>query len=234
MKTNFRQLVVLGFFLTVLNLSTFAQISINTDGTQPDSSAGLDVKFNNKGFLPPRMTTTEILAIISPPAGLIAYNSTLNTLVFYNGTTWVRTDGQFSIGQSYGGGIIFYLDGTGAHGLIAATADESYLPIWGCTGMSIATNTVIGNGQENTSAIVAGCGMTGIAAKICNDLVLNGYTDWFLPSKDELYQMYLQRTAIGGFFPVEYWSSSEVDVESGWSRAFYNGSSLITFKSRSL
>ena len=73
MKTNFRLLVVLGFFITVLNLLTFGQVSINTDGTQPDQSAGLDVKFNNKGFLLPRMSFEQRNAIINPAEGLMVY-----------------------------------------------------------------------------------------------------------------------------------------------------------------
>jgi hypothetical protein len=50
----------------------------------------------------------------------------------------------------------------------------------------------------------------GVAARKCDDLALNGYDDWFLPSKDELNQMYLQRSVIGGFHKC-YWSSSEDD-----------------------
>ncbi len=119
----------------------------------------------------------------------------------------------YSIGQSYGGGIIFYIDNTGQHGLISATTDQSSEVTprapWGCSGTLIgSTSTAIGSGQANTSAIIQGCSEAGIAARICDDLVLNGYDDWFLPSKDELNLMYLQRNAIGGFHKC-YWSSSE-------------------------
>jgi hypothetical protein len=129
---------------------------------------------------------------------------------------------SFYIGQSYGGGIIFYIDGTGQHGLISATSDQSTTVQWGCYGTTIGgTGTAIGTGQANTSAIVNGCTMAGIAARICNDLVLNGYDDWFLPSKDELHQMNLQKSVIGGFVGSFYWSSSEGDANGAWMERFF-------------
>jgi len=128
------------------------------------------------------------------------------------------------IGQSFGGGIIFYLDGTGQHGLIAATADQSASALWGCYGILIGgTATAIGTGQANTTAIINGCNTAGIAARICDDLVLNGYSDWFLPSKDELNQMYAQRTVIGNLEYHSYWSSSEESVNYAWFQ-YFNGS----------
>jgi len=130
----------------------------------------------------------------------------------------------FAVGQTYGGGIIFYLDGTGLHGLISATSDQSTSAIWGCYGTSIAgTSTAIGTGQANTTAIINGCSTAGIAARICSDLDLNGYSDWFLPSKDELNQMYLKKTVIGGFAIVYYWSSSQYDNGYSWCQYLLNG-----------
>jgi hypothetical protein len=132
------------------------------------------------------------------------------------------TSGTFYIGQSYGGGIIFYIDSTGQHGLIAATSDQSTGAEWGCYGTLIGTSTAIGTGQANTTAIVNGCSTVGIAARICYDLVLNGYSDWFLPSKDELNQMYIHRTNLG-ITSYVYWSSSEQDANFAWDLSFFNG-----------
>jgi len=85
----------------------------------------------------------------------------------------------------------------------------------------------------NTAAIVAALGnaepyanKTDYAAKICYDLVLNGYDDWFLPSKDELNLMYEQKGVIGGFAGAYYWSSSEYFLNYAWSQYFYNGLKL--------
>jgi hypothetical protein len=129
----------------------------------------------------------------------------------------------FSIGCSYGGGIIFYIDGTAQHGLISATTNQSTGVHWGCDGTSIpGTLYAIGTGQANTTAIVNGCAETG-AARLCDNLVLNGYSDWFLPSKDELNQMYLQKNAIGGFGSNYFWTSSQNDNSTAWDQAFSNG-----------
>ena len=222
-------------YVTVMMLvftgSMFAQsVGINDNGSSPNSKAMLDVSSTTKGFLPPRMTTGEIIAITSPPEGLMVYNTTIHSQVFYNGTNWKKTDGTYmitySIGQSYGGGIIFYIDATEQHGLIAATSDQSTGALWGCYGTLIsgADGTAIGTGNQNTHDIMAGCATAGIAARICGDLVLNGYSDWFLPSKDELNQMYLQRAVIGGFASSYYWSSSEYSGSYAWLQSFSNGS----------
>jgi hypothetical protein len=130
--------------------------------------------------------------------------------------------GPYDIGESFEGGIIFYIDGTGQHGLISATSDQGTGAPWGCSGTLIGgdTSTTIGTGQANTTAIVNGCNQANIAAKICDDLVLNSYSDWFLPSRDELNQIYLQRGVIGGFFDDFYWSSSEYDANMAWFQRF--------------
>jgi len=118
----------------------------------------------------------------------------------------------FFIGQSYGGGLIFYIDGTGKHGLICAPTDQSTGAKWGSdTTLVGGTSTAIGSGQANTAIIVNGDSQAE-AARVCNDLDLNGYTDWFLPSLAELGQMSWQAGVIGGFTSMAtYWSSSEYD-----------------------
>jgi hypothetical protein len=145
-------------------------------------------------------------------------------------TTTLQQVLPFSVGQNYGGGIIAYVNGTGQHGVIAAATDQGQTE-WGCYGTSIpGTNAAIGTGQANTTAIVSGCSTAGIAASICNDLALNGYSDWYLPSLDELEQLYLQRTMIGGFTYDYYWSSSEYTSDEAWSVYFDNGDPYIISK----
>jgi hypothetical protein len=127
------------------------------------------------------------------------------------------------VGRNYAGGIVFYVDGTGQHGLVSATADQGWYP-WGCQGTSIPTSAAFGTGATNTAAIVASCGEANIAAKIADDLVLNGYDDWFLPSFDELSLMRtnLYAQGLGGLGGV-YWSSTEADASYGWTMYFdYN------------
>jgi hypothetical protein len=139
----------------------------------------------------------------------------------------------YTVGQSYGGGIVFYVDGTGEHGLGAATSDQSTSCQWGCAGtlISAAEDTAIGVGQANTTAIVSTCTASGIAAKICNTLSLNGYDDWFLPSKLELDLLYQQRAVIGGFTIYGYWSSSQHGSGTAWVQYFNDGTKATTNKS---
>ena len=109
------------------------------------------------------------------------------------------------------------------HGLIAAPSDQSTSIQWGCYGTTVGgTSTALGTGAANTATVSAACG-TGTAARLCADLVLNGYSDWYLPSRDELNKLYINIIAIGGFATVRYWSSSEYDGLGAWFINFGNG-----------
>ncbi|MHA1212998.1 MAG: Lcl domain-containing protein, partial [Candidatus Heimdallarchaeota archaeon] len=130
------------------------------------------------------------------------------------------------IGQYRHGGVIFYIDETGEHGLVCTVSDQSTGIIWGDNELTGATGTAIGTGQTNTSAIVTTLGAGSYAAQVCNDLTLNGYNDWFLPSIDELNAMHQNSITIsstsmdnGGnaFASNFYWSSTETG--SSWAIA---------------
>ncbi len=88
-----------------------------------------------------------------------------------------------------------------------------------------ATQTAIGTGKSNTQKIVATQGNGNYAAKLCDDLALNGYNDWYMPSKDELNLMYenLYLNGLGSFASICYWSSSGYDTGIAWKVDFYNG-----------
>ena len=160
-----------------------------------------------------------------------AYATNITGTGYGNLVSFKTLTPPFSIGQSYGGGIIFYVDGTGLHGLISATSDQSTGAPWGCEELFIGgTGTAIGTGQANTNAIVNRCSESGIAARICDDLVLNGYSDWFLPSQDELNLLYQQEVVVGGFANHGYWSSSEYASPNAWTQTFTNGTQYTNLK----
>lgn len=126
---------------------------------------------------------------------------------------------EVKIGDLFGGGIVFYLDASKKHGLISALPGNNKSGEWGCMGVSVpGTKTEIGTGQANTKLIIAACPADN-AAKWCDDLVDNGYKDWFLPSKDELAEMNRYRDLIG-FNDVVRWSSSEAGANTAWAQSF--------------
>jgi uncharacterized protein (TIGR02145 family) len=92
--------------LQIVSNILVAQVGVNNDGSQPDNSAILDAKSTTRGLLPPRMTTTQMNAIASPAAGLMVYNTTLNTICWFNGISWdigTNRDGHNCGTVTYGG-----------------------------------------------------------------------------------------------------------------------------------
>ena len=132
------------------------------------------------------------------------------------------------VGSRFGGGIVFYVDGTGKHGLISARNGLGYTGALGCVGVTVpGTQTDLGTGQANTTLITNSCSDAGIAARFCDNLVHNGYDDWFLPSKDELNLMYINRVTIG-FSNETRWSSSQNDGNTAWAQKFDANGDQIT------
>ncbi|MCX6278854.1 MAG: DUF1566 domain-containing protein [Bacteroidetes bacterium] len=359
------------FFMIVFSIITFtslAQVGINADNSQPSVSAMLDVKSDSKGFLPPRMTTEQMNAIFLPTDGLLVYNITVNSLYWYNGSTWKRfnemnftesdpifgesiaagitseftnnwnsayanritlatgtfpltltiannqltgsiavansfasgyltstdwnafynkvssqwtttgsnisfnsgnvgigttapgqkfsvagtiqttsggvkfPDGTLqttaannihTIGENFGGGVVFFVYDNGKHGLIASTTDQSTAIQWynGTYRITGTSGDGLGAGSGNTDVIVAAQMADNqygeFAAKVCADysVTVDGitYGDWYLPSKYELNFLFQQKVVVGGFANSDYWSSTESSANNGWSQYFYDG-----------
>ena len=213
------------------------------------ASAVLEASSTTQGFLPPRMSGAQRDAISSKAAGLVVWCTNCGQngeLQVYNGTAWTNMIGGTAsnailrVGDEYQGGKIAYIlvsgdpgyDANVQHGLIATTADISTVAQWGCQGTAIsgAEGTAIGTGNQNTIDIMAGCATAGIAARLCGDLVQGGYSDWYLPSKDELNKLRINRSAIGGFASVGYWSSTEADHNGAWIQDFSDGNQTTYYK----
>jgi len=110
---------------------------------------------------------------------------------------------------------------------LEAAPSDSTSAEWGCDGTLIpgADGTAVGAGEQNTIDIEAGCTTPGTAADICANLSLGGYSDWFLPSRDELNLVYenLKAQGVDGFADNYYWSSSEYVATHAWYQLFGNG-----------
>lgn len=147
---------------------------------------------------------------------------------------WVSEGAPFNpqIGDVYQGGIIFYVDQTGKHGLMCAQVDQSNTMRW-YNGSFVQTNalrTGIGQGLENTLNIIEAQGIGLYAAAVCKLYNGGGNSDWVLPSKDELQLMHekLHVNGIGNFSILNdslYWSSTESDnsIIDAWYLQFNSG-----------
>ena len=144
------------------------------------------------------------------------------------------------IGESYGGGIVFYVYDNGQHGLVTAAVDQSTAIQWfnGIYKNTGARDDGFGTGAINTAIIVAAQipdnNAGSFAAKVCMNYSFTSgtvqYNDWYLPSKYELNLLYLQKDTLGGFNGNYYWSSTENDANSAWYQDFVSGVQLATFK----
>jgi hypothetical protein len=211
-------------------------------------SAVLEASSTTQGFLPPRMNYYQRTQIASPIAGLTIWCSNCGAsgeMQVFNGGAWTNMIGgaatetiNLSIGDNYQGGKVAYIlvkgdpgyDVNTQHGIIAATSDQSDQLIrtkWdkGTYTITGATGTAIGTGFSNTNKIIASQGEPAIsyAAGLARAYTGGGYTDWYLPSKDELEKLSYTREIIGGFVNYYYWSSSEVEQSKAWFQTFFSG-----------
>jgi hypothetical protein len=147
------------------------------------------------------------------------------------------------IGESYGGGIVFYVYDGGQHGLIAATADQSTGIRWWGGSYTITRSKAdgVGAGLKNTAIVIANQGPVdggAFAATVCNEysVTVGGttYGDWYLPSKHELNLLHSQKTVVGGFSPVNYWSSNEENNMNACIHNFGTGVQASYYKNYGL
>ena len=117
---HFSQAVVITVML-MMNLMALAQVAVNTDASNPDASAMLDVKSTDKGLLIPRMTEAERELVINPATGLMVFQTDgVNGFYFFNGIEWkIVGSGAFSIDDlsdgKTGGNSVFLGTSTGAN-----------------------------------------------------------------------------------------------------------------------
>jgi hypothetical protein len=216
------------------------------------TSLGLSNVDNTTDLQKPVSTTTQTALNLKAPLASPAFNGTplATTATAGTNTSQIATTAFVTsalaasvpahyIGESYGGGIVFYVYDNGQHGLIAATADQSTGIRWyaGTYTNTMAFSDGVGAGKANTAVIIAnqgyGDGAT-YAARICNEYSVTAggvtYSDWYLPSKYELNLLYLQKAVVGGFTDNFYWSSSEIIYSYVWNQGFNSGVQYNDYK----
>lgn len=206
--------------------STLPNPTLANSFTNEGASLGGAFVSNLTGINP--NTTYYIRAYATNPLGTIYGNEIIVTTTTHY------------VGENFGGGIIFYIFSQGEtgyvagqeHGLIAAPSDNFNGTLRWNNGASVrfsSSQTALGTGDANTITIVNGQGTTvSYAARNSSNVTTGGFTDWYLPSKDELDLMYVKRNIIGGFAtgnPAPYWSSSwaGTDNSQAYARFFYDG-----------
>jgi hypothetical protein len=141
---------------------------------------------------------------------------------------------MIQIGDLINGGIVFHVDASGEHGLVAS---NSYIgnATFGCinqliddTEEGIADYPLAPIGLSNSNFIASRCAENGTAAKICLSYSVDGYSDWFLPSKDELNLMYLniKEQMVANY----HWSSTEYNKRFAWQQHFASGTQYKIYK----
>ena len=196
--------------------------------------------------------TTGSPTIASPKTsngtGTGSFTSSISGLTAGN-TYYVRAYATTGLGTAYGNELVFYAISVGTafrggkvayilqagdpgyvagqqHGLIAALSDQSTGVRWYNYSYVVtgATGTALGTGLANTNLIVSKQGAGDYAARLCYDLVSGGYSDWYLPSLDELNKLYLNRALIGGMGSIAwYWSSTECTQTTAMYQYFNSG-----------
>jgi hypothetical protein len=175
-------------------------------------------------------------------------------MIYYNGTDWVRlpagTNGQILtlnagvptwvtkhyLGESFGGGIVFYVDATGQHGLISTASDISSAAWSNVNTLAIGVSAMsLTDGNSNSNAIVNQAGHTNSAAKICldysNTVGVDTYSDWYLPALYQLNMLYNQAYVVGLFTNGNaYWSSTEVSATNAYRHTFITSTQASTAK----
>ncbi len=160
-------------------------------------------------------TADGTTACNSANEGTIRFDTTTKIFEGCDGTAWgvlSLSPHIYAIGDTGpAGGVVFYITNGGQNGMEAATADQGSSVQWDCKYKEItgADGAAVGTGAQNTSDILAECSQVGKAAELADAYALGGYTDWFLPSIDELDLLYQQKAVVGGMGAKFYWSSTE-------------------------
>lgn len=164
-----------------------------------------------------------------------------------NEMTFTTNNSNYNIGDTAFGGIIFYLDNSKKHGLVFdyKISNQSFYASWDGDPLWVngsfvfrttnATATNIGSGATNTNKIISALATppptNAYSANLCRNNTGSGYNDWFMPSLDELRELYKNRQLIP-YAVSTTWSSSEnsTDPNKAWYIDFTTGNVITDRK----
>ena len=143
-----KQTILSGLIIIVIGLLcnnySYAQMGISNVSITPHVSSILELRSTTAGFLPPRMTTTERNAVVTPATGLLVYNTSTSQLNYYNGTTWqpISSIGGITSLNGLTGASQTFVNGTNQ--IITSTGTTHTL---GWTGQLSVANGGTGSGS---------------------------------------------------------------------------------------
>ena len=221
--TQFKQPLIQWFGFMLLLLAGVATAATPTDGSSSPAGSENVVIFN---FAPTVNDYNYAVGLI-----WVDTNQGDSYILIDNSTAAAEwklitfTPPGYAIGDTGpAGGIVFLVHAGGQHGLEAAPEDQGNFYSWGCNGTRIDGADDNDDGAQNTPDILNDCPQSE-AASLASDYVLGEYSDWYLPSINELNAMYLNLAMnnVGGFDNDFYWSSTEISPSLAWFQDFYYG-----------
>lgn len=196
---------------------------------------------NSTAYAP--KTTIASPTTVTIPSPRITISTTVTTTVINTISATCAEGGTCKVGDvGPGGGKVFYVAtsaftstgsacNTACKYLEAAPSDHSSKVAW-CSNTNSSLGVTaqgIGSGMSNTTTADSTC--TSGAIQVAADYTNNSKTDWHLPSKDELAQLYAERTKVGSFAYDYYWSSSEPYSYASYGQRFGDGAQNLYMKS---
>lgn len=214
-----------GESLGIVSASSSEVLSYSIESSTPANALSIDV---NTGEL---TVTDETLFDYETNTVITATITVENSTEMETINVTIDLEDLAEIGEFKYGGVIFWVNATGDEGYVVSMTDQSTAAPFGCLHTATgATGVNIGTGQANTNTILSICSTSGTAADLVNNLNSNGYSDWFLPSEDELGEIMNNKVLInislennGGTALLstwgDYWTSTEVNAAEA---RFYN------------
>ena len=234
------------------NLIVYAQYKIKTYGVTFNSNGGSvvttqTINHGEKALEPTKPVIKN--AYNCKLEGWYTDNSTFNNKWVFSGNTvtdnvelyakWI----PYELGDvGPGGGKIFYRDSKGFTVTVDEVSETCYYleaspkslgcQEWSSTSAIGDTGAEIGTGKQNTKIIATKLNRLSLldwyAAQVCDNYTNNGFDDWFLPSKEELNQLYINKNYVGNLGTYEYWSSTQGGIKgNAWFQQFSGGNQVL-------